>query len=130
MRKKILLTAFALCVAAVGLAEVRRASADKKVEHAGSCCDAAPVAPTQAARASAQVCSRHCCVPGWDAVAGSDASVPANEQGFDPVCRHVIDRRRAVATRTANGVEFCFCSEKCLAEFERAPRDYYYCPVF
>jgi adenylate cyclase len=42
----------------------------------------------------------------------------------DPVCRMGVDPAHAVERRTLEGVDYCFCSERCAAAFDGNPRAY------
>jgi adenylate cyclase len=46
------------------------------------------------------------------------------ELRIDPVCRMVIDPRRAAARRFHGQVEYLFCSDRCALAFDRDPADY------
>ena len=42
----------------------------------------------------------------------------------DPVCRMAVDPALAVDRRTHGGVDYYFCSERCLEAFDRDPEAY------
>lgn len=134
MLKKIVVSVLATAVVggvAVGVVKTSKCETGKSE----SCCANASVAPTQSTAAAQAVrpaphTPTRCCAAEWDASERADKSVPKSERGFDPVCRRLIDRRQAVATRTENGVEFHFCSDACAAAFDKNPSDFHYCPVF
>jgi adenylate cyclase len=42
----------------------------------------------------------------------------------DPVCRMAVDPSRAVAQRSHHGIDYWFCSEDCVADFDRDPAAY------
>ena len=47
------------------------------------------------------------------------------ELPIDPVCRMAIDPERAAERRLHNGVEYCFCSDRCAAAFDESPEAYW-----